>query len=60
MTKRQVDLWLDAAGERAMDENMCLAGRVMPEDIAAMALFLGSDDAKMISAQEFIVDGGWI
>ena len=32
----------------------------MPEDIARMALFLGSDDSKMCSAQNFIVDGGWV
>jgi NAD(P)-dependent dehydrogenase (short-subunit alcohol dehydrogenase family) len=31
----------------------------MPEDIARMVLFLASDDAKMCTAQEFTVDGGW-
>jgi NAD(P)-dependent dehydrogenase (short-subunit alcohol dehydrogenase family) len=60
MTKRQLELWVDEKGERQMDENQCLKGRVMPEDIAAMALFLASDDSKMITGQEFIVDGGWV
>jgi len=32
---------------------------VQPEDIAAMVLFLASDDARMCTAQEFTVDGGW-
>jgi len=32
----------------------------MPEDVAAMALFLASDDSKLCTAQNFIVDGGWI
>ncbi|TQC63160.1 SDR family oxidoreductase, partial [Pantoea dispersa] len=30
-----------------------------PEDIARMALFLASDEARAITAQEFVVDGGW-
>ena len=32
------------------------AGR--PEDIAAMALFLASDDASFVTATTFMVDGG--
>jgi NAD(P)-dependent dehydrogenase (short-subunit alcohol dehydrogenase family) len=60
MTKRQLDLWVDDAANELIDKSQCLAGRVMPEDIARMALFLGSDDAKMCSAQNFIVDGGWV
>jgi NAD(P)-dependent dehydrogenase (short-subunit alcohol dehydrogenase family) len=32
---------------------------VQPEDIAAMVLFLASDDARMCTAQEFTGDGGW-
>jgi len=60
MTKRQLDLWIDDAANELIDRSQCLAGRVMPEDIARMALFLGSDDSKMCSAQNFIVDGGWV
>ena len=59
MTERQKRLWLDAEGERTMDRMQCLAGRVMPEDIARMVLFLAADDSRMCSAQEFIVDAGW-
>jgi NAD(P)-dependent dehydrogenase (short-subunit alcohol dehydrogenase family) len=29
-----------------------------PQDIARMALFLASDDAKYIDGAEFVVDGG--
>jgi NAD(P)-dependent dehydrogenase (short-subunit alcohol dehydrogenase family) len=60
MTRRQLELWVDEKGERQMDENQCLRGRVMPQDIAAMVLFLASDDSRMITGQEFIVDGGWV
>ena len=59
MTERQVALWVDEAGERAMDANHCIPGRIMGADIAHMALFLAADTARMITAQEFVVDAGW-
>ena len=41
------------------DKRQHPAGRVgKPEDIAALALFLASDDAGFITGQNFIVDGG--
>jgi NAD(P)-dependent dehydrogenase (short-subunit alcohol dehydrogenase family) len=60
MTKRQLDLWVDDAANELIDRSQCLSGRVLPEDIARMALFLASDDSRMCSAQNFIVDGGWV
>ena len=59
MTERQLALWVDAAGERAMDENQCLPGRIVGDDIANMALFLAADTSRMITAGEFVVDAGW-
>ena len=59
MTQRQVSLWLDEAGERAMDANHCLPGRIVGADIANMVMFLAADTARMITAQEFVVDAGW-
>lgn len=59
MTERQLQLWLTPEGEREIERNQCLPDRLQPEDIAAMVLFLASDDARMCTAQEFIVDGGW-
>ncbi len=59
MTQRQMSLWVDAAGEAAMDENQCLSGRIVGQDIAHMALFLAADTARMVTAQEFVVDAGW-
>jgi NAD(P)-dependent dehydrogenase (short-subunit alcohol dehydrogenase family) len=59
MTERQKKLWLTEAGERAMDQQQCLKGRLQPMDLARIVLFLASDDARMCSAQEFTVDGGW-
>jgi hypothetical protein len=31
-----------------------------PEDVYHMYLFLASDDARACSAQEYIVDAGWL
>ena len=59
MTERQVALWLDEAGERAMDLNHCIPGRIVGTDIAHMVMFLAADTARMITAQEFVVDAGW-
>lgn len=59
MTERQVSLWLDAQGERRLQENQCLPGRIIGADIAHMAMFLAADTARMITAQEFVVDAGW-
>ena len=59
MTERQVALWLDAAGEAELKRSQCLPDKLLPEDIAAMVLFLASDQARAITAQEFIVDAGW-
>jgi NAD(P)-dependent dehydrogenase (short-subunit alcohol dehydrogenase family) len=59
MTERQKKLWLTAEGEKQMDQLQCLKGRLQPEDLANMVLFLASDDAKMITSQNFVVDAGW-
>jgi D-xylose 1-dehydrogenase len=59
MTNKQRRLWLDEAGLRALKAGQCLDGELMPEDIARMALFLAADDSRMVTAQDFIVDGGW-
>lgn len=60
MTERQINLWVDEKGEQEIDQNQCLPGRVLPWHIAQMVLFLGADDSAMCTAQEYIVDGGWV
>ena len=59
MTERQLELWVTPDGERQMDENQCLSGRLQPADIARMVLWLAADDSRMCSSQNFIVDAGW-
>ncbi|HEX7743157.1 MAG TPA: SDR family oxidoreductase, partial [Sphingobium sp.] len=37
----------------------CLDGRILPSDVAALALFLASDDARMCTGHDYFVDAGW-
>jgi len=60
MTERQIKLWLTPEGEAQIARAQCLRARLQPEDIAAMVLYLASDQARMCTSQDFIVDGGWV
>ena len=59
MTEKQLTTIVGDAENQMIDANQALKGRVYPIDIARMALFLAADDSRMITAQDFIVDGGW-
>jgi NAD(P)-dependent dehydrogenase (short-subunit alcohol dehydrogenase family) len=59
MTQRQVDLWLDEAGEAEIKRSQCLPDKLMPEHVASMVLFLAADDSSMCTGQDFVVDAGW-
>jgi len=58
MTQRQIDLWLTPEAEADLMKAQVLKEKVYPADIARMVLFLASDDSRLISAQNFVVDGG--
>lgn len=57
-TPRQLQ-WYSPEAEAELVEAQCLKGRLMPEDVAALALFLASDDAKLMTGHEYFVDAGW-
>jgi NAD(P)-dependent dehydrogenase (short-subunit alcohol dehydrogenase family) len=57
-TERQMR-WYTPEGEAEIVAAQCLKGRLQPVDIAAMALFLSSDDARFCTGHEYWVDGGW-
>ncbi|MXU66689.1 SDR family NAD(P)-dependent oxidoreductase [Oceanomicrobium pacificus] len=60
MTEKQLRLWVDEAAKEKIRTSQCLPDPVLPEDIAQMALFLGSDVSARCTAQNYIVDGGWV
>ncbi len=60
ITKRQEELWLDAAGEKKILDNQCLQRQLKPDDLLGPILFLASDAAAACTNQRFIVDGGWV
>ncbi|SKA40094.1 NAD(P)-dependent dehydrogenase, short-chain alcohol dehydrogenase family [Enhydrobacter aerosaccus] len=58
MTQRQIDLWLTPEAEADLMKAQCLKEKVYPPDIARMALWLAADDSRLVTAQNFVVDGG--
>ncbi|MDP3823859.1 MAG: SDR family oxidoreductase [Burkholderiales bacterium] len=60
MTEKQIRLWLDDRGREDIARGQCINQPLLPEHIARMALFLAADDSAMCTAQDFIVDGGWV
>ncbi len=57
-TPRQMK-WYTPEGEAEIVAAQCLDGRIQPSDIAAMAMFLASDDARYCTAHNYWVDAGW-
>lgn len=58
VTEKQLKKWLTPEAEKEWMNQVCLNKRIQPEDVAKLALFLASDDASMITSQEFVIDGG--
>jgi D-xylose 1-dehydrogenase len=58
MTNRQRMTW--ATPERVVraQERQSLKGEILPEDVAAMVLFLASGSARMCTGQNLVVDAG--
>lgn len=59
MTERQLKLWVTPESEADIARNQCLPGKLYPDDVARMVLWLAADDSRMVTAQDFVVDGGW-
>jgi NAD(P)-dependent dehydrogenase (short-subunit alcohol dehydrogenase family) len=57
-TPRQLQ-WYDPDGEAEIVAAQCLDGRIQPFDVAALALFLASDDARFCTAHNYWIDAGW-
>lgn len=57
-TPRQ-ERWYTPEGEAEIVAAQCLSVRIQPTDVAALALFLASDDARMCTGHEYFIDAGW-
>ena len=57
-TPRQLQ-WYTPEGEAEIVAAQCLDGRLAPEDVAAMVLFLASCDARLVTGHSYFVDAGW-
>ncbi len=58
VTQRQLDLWLTPEAEAEWMSQVALKQRILPEDVANLALFLAADDSRMITGQAMVIDGG--
>jgi NAD(P)-dependent dehydrogenase (short-subunit alcohol dehydrogenase family) len=57
-TDRQLASWLTEEEEQRWMEYMALKKRILPADVAKLALFLASDDSALITGQGINIDGG--
>ncbi len=58
VTERQLALWASPADEQRYLDEQCLKFRLSVDDVARTALFLASEEARAITGQNLIVDGG--
>jgi NAD(P)-dependent dehydrogenase (short-subunit alcohol dehydrogenase family) len=58
VTDRQLERWLTPEAEADWSRQVALKDRILPADIARAALFLASDDSRMMTGQNLIVDAG--
>ena len=59
VTPRQKALWHNPDEEARILAGQCIPERVEMEDVAALALFLASNNARHISGREYFVDAVW-
>ncbi|MCP9824570.1 SDR family NAD(P)-dependent oxidoreductase [Synechococcus sp. EJ6-Ellesmere] len=58
LTERQQRLWLTPEADAERRRTQSLKDWILPEDVARLALFLASDDSRMCTGQNFVIDGG--
>ncbi len=60
MTERQITLWLTPESEKELMARQCLKRKLVPDDIARVALFFASDESGACTNQHYVADGGWV
>jgi len=58
-TPRQQALWHNPEEEARILAGQCIPERVEMQDVAALTLFLASNNARHCSGREYFVDAGW-
>lgn len=58
MTERQLTLWMTPEAENNLMQVQCLKEKLVPADVTRIVLWLASDDARMCTAQLWVVDAG--
>jgi NAD(P)-dependent dehydrogenase (short-subunit alcohol dehydrogenase family) len=58
LTEMAKKAWAGEPGER-MKKKIPMGRFVYPEEVAAMAAFLGSDASDMITGANIVIDGGY-
>jgi len=51
--------WYTPEGEAQIVAQQCLKARIQPADVAALVLFLASDDAWLCTGHDYWIDAGW-
>jgi D-xylose 1-dehydrogenase len=51
--------WYTPEAEAEIVAAQCLKLRIEPRDVAALAMFLASDDARAITGHQYFIDAGW-
>jgi NAD(P)-dependent dehydrogenase (short-subunit alcohol dehydrogenase family) len=60
MTEKQLTEWVTPEAEQSIARNQCLPQKLVPADVARMLLWLAADDSRSCTAQQWVVDGGWM
>jgi NAD(P)-dependent dehydrogenase (short-subunit alcohol dehydrogenase family) len=60
LTDRQRELWFTEEYKQQILSRQALKRMILPEEVAKLILFLGSDESLAITNQSFIIDGGWV
>jgi NAD(P)-dependent dehydrogenase (short-subunit alcohol dehydrogenase family) len=58
MTERQRQRWFTPENWQAAQARQAIKGEILPEDVAALVLFLASNTSRMCTGQNYIVDAG--
>jgi D-xylose 1-dehydrogenase len=59
MTERQLREYVNGTTRNQIRRAQCVPELLQPEDIAEVALFLGSNASRAITGQEILADRGW-